>query len=81
MSSVVAAPLSTIDRSTPDGDAIPIEERQAKEVTEVFGTRVAPDETRATNFAFDVTPAEWITGIITERGVFTPHELAARFAS
>jgi methylthioribose-1-phosphate isomerase len=68
----VAAPLSTIDRSTPDGKAIPIEERQAKEVTEVFGTRVAPEETQAMNFAFDVTPAELITAIVTEAGVLEP---------
>jgi methylthioribose-1-phosphate isomerase len=68
----VAAPLSTIDRSTPNGAAIPIEERQAGEVTEVFGTRVAPDGTPAMNFAFDVTPAELITAIVTEAGVLTP---------
>jgi methylthioribose-1-phosphate isomerase len=68
----VAAPLSTIDRSTPDGKAIPIEERQAKEVTEVFGTQVAPDDTQAMNFAFDVTPAELITAIVTEVGVLEP---------
>jgi methylthioribose-1-phosphate isomerase len=65
----VAAPLSTIDRATPDGAGIPIEERQGSEVTEVFGTRVAPDDTLALNFAFDVTPAELITAIITEAGV------------
>lgn len=68
----VAAPLSTIDRNTPDGKAIPIEERQAREVTEVFGTRVAPEETQAMNFAFDVTPAELITAIVTEAGVLEP---------
>jgi methylthioribose-1-phosphate isomerase len=68
----VAAPLSTVDRSTPNGDAIPIEERQAREVTEVFGTRVAPDDTQAMNFAFDVTPAELITAIVTEVGVLEP---------
>ena len=65
----VAAPLSTIDRATPDGAGIPIEERKSSEVTEVFGTRVAPDDTPALNFAFDVTPAELITAIITEAGV------------
>lgn len=65
----VAAPLSTIDRETPSGDAIPIEERDVREVTEVFGTRVAPEETLATNIAFDVTPAELISGLITEVGV------------
>jgi methylthioribose-1-phosphate isomerase len=65
----VAAPLSTIDRATPDGAAIPIEERRESEVTEVFGTRVAPEGISALNFAFDVTPAELITAIITEAGV------------
>ena len=78
----VAAPLSTIDRATPTGAQIPIEERQAVEVTEVFGTRVAPDETQAVNFAFDVTPAELIAGIITEVGVLAPpyeESIAAAF--
>lgn len=65
----VAAPLSTIDRDTPTGADIPIEEREDEEVTEVFGTRVAPAGTLATNIAFDVTPAELIAGIITEMGV------------
>jgi methylthioribose-1-phosphate isomerase len=68
----VAAPLSTIDRATPTGADIPIEERRAEEVTQVFGTRVAPDDTPALNFAFDVTPAELITAIITEAGVLEP---------
>jgi methylthioribose-1-phosphate isomerase len=68
----VAAPLSTIDRDTPNGAAIPIEERQAREVTEVFGTRVAPEDIQAMNFAFDVTPAELITAIITDAGVLEP---------
>ncbi|HSS77513.1 MAG TPA: S-methyl-5-thioribose-1-phosphate isomerase, partial [Thermoanaerobaculia bacterium] len=78
----VAAPLSTIDRAMPNGKAIPIEERKALEVTEVFGTRIAPDETEAVNFAFDVTPAELITAIITEVGVLrAPYEqsIAAAF--
>lgn len=68
----VAAPLSTIDRNTPNGAAIPIEERQSAEVTEVFGTQVAPDGTPAMNFAFDVTPADLITAIVTEVGVLEP---------
>jgi methylthioribose-1-phosphate isomerase len=78
----VAAPLSTIDRNTPNGAAIPIEERQGSEVTEVFGTRVAPDDTQAMNFAFDVTPAELITAIVTEVGVLKPpyqESIAAAF--
>jgi len=68
----VAAPLSTIDRATATGKDIPIEERREDEVTQVFGTRVAPDDTPALNFAFDVTPAELITAIITEAGVLEP---------
>ncbi|HEV7504233.1 MAG TPA: S-methyl-5-thioribose-1-phosphate isomerase [Thermoanaerobaculia bacterium] len=78
----VAAPLSTIDRATPNGAAIPIEERKPLEVTEVFGTRVAPEDTQAVNFAFDVTPAELITAIITEVGVLRApyeHSIAAAF--
>jgi methylthioribose-1-phosphate isomerase len=68
----VAAPLSTIDRATASGADIPIEERKSEEVTEVFGTRVAPDESPALNLAFDVTPAELITAIVTEVGVLEP---------
>jgi len=68
----IAAPLSTIDRATPDGAAIPIEERKEIEVTEVFGTRIAPEDTAVLNFAFDVTPGELISGIITEVGVLRP---------
>src|SRR4029077_17575441 len=71
----VAAPLSTIDRATPTGAAILIERRKEIEVTEVFGTRIAPDATDALNFAFDVTPADLITAIITEVGVLrAPYE-------
>jgi methylthioribose-1-phosphate isomerase len=65
----VAAPLSTIDPDTADGDGIPIEQRADEEVTEVFGTRVAPMATKTMNFAFDVTPHELIHGLITEVGV------------
>jgi methylthioribose-1-phosphate isomerase len=68
----VAAPLSTIDRATPDGAGIPIEQRRADEVTEVFGTRIAPRDTEAVNFAFDVTPHDLITAIVTEVGVLEP---------
>ncbi|HEX8024759.1 MAG TPA: S-methyl-5-thioribose-1-phosphate isomerase [Candidatus Limnocylindrales bacterium] len=64
----VAAPLSSVDLSTPDGASIPIEERSADEVTTVRGTRIAPAGTAVFNPAFDVTPAELITAIITEEG-------------
>ena len=65
----VAAPLSTFDLSIPDGSHITIEERPAAEVTGYRGTRWAPQEVKVRNPAFDVTPAELITGIICEKGV------------
>ncbi len=68
----VAAPRSTIDRETPSGEAIPIEERSGDEVTDVFGQRLAPDGTEGFNLAFDVTPAELVSAIITEVGVLRP---------
>jgi methylthioribose-1-phosphate isomerase len=68
----VAAPLSTIDPACPDGSCIPIEERSALEVTDIFGTRVAPVGIHVRHPAFDVTPARLITAIITERGVLRP---------
>ena len=68
----VAAPLSTVDLSLPDGSGIPIEERDIHEVTHAGGNRVAPEGVRARNPAFDVTPAHNITAIITERGVVRP---------
>jgi methylthioribose-1-phosphate isomerase len=68
----VAAPLSTIDPETPSGREIPIEERSPAEVKEVFGTAVSPVDAEAMNFAFDITPNELISGIITEAGVLTP---------
>jgi methylthioribose-1-phosphate isomerase len=70
----VAAPLSTIDPKTPNGDAIPIEERDSAEVTAVAGVRFAPVGVSARHPAFDVTPAELVTALITERGVvFEPN--------
>ncbi|PYM47176.1 MAG: S-methyl-5-thioribose-1-phosphate isomerase [Candidatus Rokuibacteriota bacterium] len=68
----VAAPFSTIDASVPSGAAIPIEERDASEVRGTGGRQTAPAESPVYNPAFDVTPAELITGIITERGIFRP---------
>src|ERR1700687_2276646 len=65
----VAAPLSTIDLTTPDGRNIPIEERSAREVTHLGGSQLTPDGARIRNPAFDVTPHRFITGIITERGI------------
>ncbi len=69
---VVAAPLSTIDLATPDGGAIPIEERSASEVLEVNGLRIAPEGTEAYNPAFDVTPASLVSAIVTEAGIVRP---------
>jgi methylthioribose-1-phosphate isomerase len=68
----VAAPTSTIDPDCPDGSAIPIEERESREVTELFGTRVAPAGVGVFNPAFDVTPARLVTAIVTERGIARP---------
>jgi methylthioribose-1-phosphate isomerase len=65
----VAAPLSTFDPKIPDGSHIPIEERPEDEVTGYRGTRWAPQSVKVRNPAFDVTPAELITGLITERAV------------
>jgi methylthioribose-1-phosphate isomerase len=80
----VALPGPTIDWSMTDGVAgIPIEERDSTEVTEVWGrlasgecasVRVAPEDATARNFAFDVTPARLVTGLITERGVCSANE-------
>jgi methylthioribose-1-phosphate isomerase len=67
----VAAPISTIDLTLPTGDQIPIEERSPTEVTHAAGVRTAPD-VRAAHIAFDVTPARYITAIITEKGVALP---------
>ncbi len=65
----VAAPISTLDLTLSSGDAIPIEQRPAGEVTELFGTPVAPAGVAVQNPAFDVTPARYVSAIITERGV------------
>ena len=65
----VAAPWSTIDMETPTGDTIPIEERPAREVTHHGGKQLTPYDADIENPAFDVTPAEYVTAIITERGV------------
>jgi methylthioribose-1-phosphate isomerase len=80
----VAAPLSTVDLATPDGAAIPIEERSPKEVLKLGGMSLAPPGVSARHPAFDVTPARLVTGIITERGIARPpysESLAAFCAS
>ena len=86
----VAAPVSTFDHECPDGDHIPIERRGDDEVLYAAGmsdagefarVRLAPEGVEALNYAFDVTPAELIAGIITERGIFpaTPEAVAGLF--
>jgi len=65
----VAAPTSTVDLATPDGTGIPIEERASNEVTHLAGKQIAPDGVHVENPAFDVTPHQYVTAIITERGV------------
>ncbi len=68
----VAAPLSTVDFSMPDGSLIPIEERDPEEVRKIQGVSVAPENALVANPAFDVTPHQYISAIITDRGVATP---------
>jgi methylthioribose-1-phosphate isomerase len=78
----VAAPLSTIDLSTADGDQIPIEERDQREVTHFGTARVTPVGAGIRNPAFDITPHRYIAGIVTERGILRPPyttSLAAAF--
>lgn len=77
----VAAPVSTIDPATSNGSAIPIEERSAAEVVQIGGMRIAPDGISVRHPAFDVTPADLITAIITDRGVLRmPYEESIRNA-
>lgn len=73
----VAAPTSTVDMQTPDGDAIPIEQRDPEEVLTFRGVEIAPHGAHARNPAFDVTPASLVTAIMTENGVaLAPYELS-----
>jgi methylthioribose-1-phosphate isomerase len=75
----VAAPISTLDLTLTSGDLIPIEQRSASEVTNMFGNAVAPPGTVVQNPAFDVTPARYVTAIITEKGVArAPYEQSLR---
>lgn len=68
----VAAPVSTIDPALPAGDRIPIEERAPQEITSIAGVTIAPDGFPAANPAFDITPAELVTALITDRGILYP---------
>lgn len=78
----VCVPTSSVDLATPDGATIPIEERSAAEVLEVRGVRIAPSGTEVRNPAFDVTPAELITGFVTEEGVVSaPYDVGLREAT
>ena len=75
----VAAPFSTIDMETPDGSKIPIEQRNGREVTHIAGKQMVPDGVSVENPAFDVTPAKYVTAIVTERGIAkAPYEEALR---
>jgi methylthioribose-1-phosphate isomerase len=67
----VAAPTSTLDPSLPNGDAIPIERRSPDELARLNDTRLTPEGVAIDNPAFDVTPAEMVTAIVTDRGVFS----------
>lgn len=64
--------MSTVDLSLPSGEMIPIEERSPEEVTHISGICIAPEGISVMNPAFDVTPAEYVTAIITEVGVIKP---------
>jgi methylthioribose-1-phosphate isomerase len=68
----VAAPFSTLDLNITDGSHIPIEQRDPTEVTHMGGVRIVPDGVSVFNPAFDVTPQEFVTAIITDRGVALP---------
>jgi methylthioribose-1-phosphate isomerase len=75
----VAAPFSTVDLETPDGSCIPIEQRNAVEVTHFAGKPIAPEGVRVENPAFDITPAKYVNAIVTERGVArAPYEQSLR---
>jgi len=65
----VAAPFSTVDLKTPDGSGIPIEQRDRKEVSHIAGRRMVPEGVGIENPAFDVTPAKYVTAIVTEKGI------------
>ncbi len=68
----VAAPLSTVDPATPDGNAIPVEQRPPEEITRIGRTVIGPPGVNALNPVFDITPSKYVTGIITEAGIIPP---------
>jgi len=68
----IVSPLSSIDLSLPKGEDIPIEQRDKNEVIKGLGKNIAPEEVKVYNPAFDITPAKYIKGIITEKGVYKP---------
>lgn len=75
----VAAPISTVDLACPDGSAIPIEHRNAREVTHIAGKQMVPNGVSIENPAFDVTPANYVSAIVTERGIArAPYEASLR---
>jgi methylthioribose-1-phosphate isomerase len=75
----VAAPLSTVDMACADGSGIPIEQRNAREVTHIGGKQMTPDGVSIENPAFDVTPAKYVTAIVTEKGIArAPYEESLR---
>ncbi len=71
----VAAPTSSIDFAMSKGEDIAIEQRSPEEVTTIQGKRIAPEGVKALNYAFDVTPAQYVTAFLTEKGIFKPQEL------
>src|ERR1700760_2706071 len=75
---VVVVPEATIDVATPDGSRITVERRAEDEVTHVLGVQTAPDGTRALNYAFDITPAELVTAVVTEDRVVEPRRSRGR---
>src|ERR1700732_1233754 len=75
----VAAPISTVDLACPDGSRIPIEQRNPREATHIAGKQMVPDGVQVENPAFDVTPAKYVTAIITEKGIArAPYEDSLR---
>jgi len=75
----VAAPISTVDLACVDGSQIPIEQRNSKEVTHIAGKQMVPDGVGVENPAFDVTPAKYVSAIVTEKGIArAPYEESLR---